>query len=137
MDEAGKLKAVLLRYYNSYVPHVQDGFAVEGVAALIQQTSTLPLTLSGKTAIVRRFEQWLPLGKSVLVYNNPQKTSWLSFRTWTNEEKGGLTSKRKVSPPSIILLPVRSVWRDAANMLVAFLPARFCLIVNELFLVDQ
>ncbi|EID44534.1 hypothetical protein [Parageobacillus thermoglucosidasius] len=64
MDEAGKLKAVLLRYYNSYVPHVQDGFAVEGFAALIQQTSTPPLTLSGKTAIVRRFEQWLPLGKS-------------------------------------------------------------------------
>jgi uncharacterized protein len=35
LDEAGKLKSVLLRYYHSYIPYVQGGFVVEGFAALI------------------------------------------------------------------------------------------------------
>jgi hypothetical protein len=41
LDETGNLKAVLLRYYKSYIPYAQGDFDVEGFATLIQQTQTL------------------------------------------------------------------------------------------------
>jgi uncharacterized protein len=68
LDETGKLKAVLLRYYNSYIPYAQGNFDVEGFAALIRQTSASSFILSGKSAIVGRFEQWLPLGNKRVMY---------------------------------------------------------------------
>jgi uncharacterized protein len=68
LDETGSLKAVLLRYYNSFIPYAQGDFDVEGFAALIRQTSDSSFILSGKSAIVEQFEQWLPLGNKRVTY---------------------------------------------------------------------
>lgn len=68
LDETGNLKAVLLRYYNSFIPYAQGDFDVEGFAVLIQQTNVFPFILSGKSSIVERFEQWLTLGNKRVMY---------------------------------------------------------------------
>jgi uncharacterized protein len=68
LDETGGLKAVLLRYYNSFIPYAQGDFDVEGFAVLIQQTNNSSFMLSGKSAIVERFEQWLQLKNKRVMY---------------------------------------------------------------------
>ncbi|GLH62434.1 hypothetical protein [Parageobacillus sp. G301] len=49
LDGTGRLKAALLRYYNSFIPYAQGDFNVEGFAVLIQQTNNLLSFLEGKT----------------------------------------------------------------------------------------
>ncbi|KKK38498.1 acetyltransferase [Mesobacillus campisalis] len=59
-----RLKAVLLRYHNSFIPYAKEDFDVEGFAGIIKLLSKEPV-LSGKSAIVEQFEkvEGIQLGK--------------------------------------------------------------------------
>ncbi|MBA2875375.1 GNAT family N-acetyltransferase [Thermaerobacillus caldiproteolyticus] len=67
-DENGTLNAVLLRYYDSYIPYARTSFHMEAFAQLIRQTSTSSFVLSGKSEIVEQFEHVLPLGNKRVTY---------------------------------------------------------------------
>jgi len=67
----GELTAILLKYYESFIFYSKDkdSFDVEGFAKILQDGKQ-PVQLSGKTELVRRFEQQakLSLGKKKITY---------------------------------------------------------------------
>ncbi|MFC0297186.1 GNAT family N-acetyltransferase [Geobacillus jurassicus] len=68
-DDAGSLKAVLLRYYDSFIPYAPDDFDADGVARLIRETArSSSIQLSGKAEIAKQFEGRLPLGRKRTLY---------------------------------------------------------------------
>ncbi|MCG6793884.1 GNAT family N-acetyltransferase [Anoxybacillus geothermalis] len=68
-DDAGSLKAVLLRYYDSYIPYAPGDFDADGFARLIRETApSSSIQLSGKADIARQFEERLPLGEKRTLY---------------------------------------------------------------------
>jgi len=71
-DESGALKAVMLRYYDSFIPYARSSFNTSGFANIIKNyTHTYPkFTLSGKSEIVEQFESvnCLGLGKKRVLY---------------------------------------------------------------------
>ncbi|WP_339264475.1 GNAT family N-acetyltransferase [Geobacillus sp. FSL K6-3411] len=68
-DDAGSLKAVLLRYYDSYISYAPGDFDADGFARLIGETArTLTIELSGKEEIARQFEGRLALGTKRTLY---------------------------------------------------------------------
>ncbi|MBB6282407.1 GNAT family N-acetyltransferase [Geobacillus subterraneus] len=68
-DGNGSLLAVLLRYYDSYIPYAPGDFDADGFARLIRETArSLPVELSGKEEIARQFEERLPLGAKRTLY---------------------------------------------------------------------
>ncbi|WP_297987168.1 GNAT family N-acetyltransferase [uncultured Anoxybacillus sp.] len=66
-DEDGALRAVLLRFYDSYIPYAPGEFDVDGFVKIIGNTAQ-PVRLSGKTELVATFEHLLPLGKKRVTY---------------------------------------------------------------------
>ncbi|XJZ28976.1 GNAT family N-acetyltransferase [Bacillota bacterium Lsc_1132] len=72
-DEDSKIKAVLLRYYQSYIAYAKGDFDVKGFADIIQN-GMKPYQLSGKSLTVEKFERILPLGKK-------QQTHFAECRT--------------------------------------------------------
>ncbi|MGC5325343.1 GNAT family N-acetyltransferase [Brevibacillus sp. SYSU BS000544] len=61
-DEDGELRAVLLRYYHSYLPYAKGEFDVEGFVSIIQKDENAEI-LSGKKEVVERFGPYLPFKK--------------------------------------------------------------------------
>lgn len=59
-DETGKLRAVLLRYFNSFIPYAKSDFDVRGFANLILSNPEEPV-ISGKSAVVEKFEHIIGL----------------------------------------------------------------------------
>jgi uncharacterized protein len=74
-SEDDKLKAVLLRYHNSFIPYAKGEFDVKGFAGIIKLLSIEPV-LSGKSVIVEQFEkvEGILLGKK-------QETHFAECRT--------------------------------------------------------
>ncbi|WP_027409119.1 GNAT family N-acetyltransferase [Anoxybacteroides tepidamans] len=66
-DERGALRAVLLRFYDSYIPYAPGDFDIDGLAEIMRSTSG-PVTLSGKAELVEKFESLLPLGAKRVMY---------------------------------------------------------------------
>ncbi len=62
-DENGRLRAVLLRFYDSYIPYAPGDFDIDGFAEVMRNASH-PVRLSGKTELVAKFEPLLLLRKS-------------------------------------------------------------------------
>ncbi|GHH99500.1 GNAT family N-acetyltransferase [Neobacillus kokaensis] len=54
-DETDDIKAVLLRFYQSFIPYAKGEFDLDGFISLITQYEQ-PIQLSGKTEIVEKFE---------------------------------------------------------------------------------
>ncbi|WP_445614177.1 GNAT family N-acetyltransferase [Geobacillus sp. YF-1] len=69
-DVNGSLKAVLLRYYDSYILYAPGDFDADGFARLIRETAgpSLSIQLSGKEEVARQFEGRLPLGTKRTLY---------------------------------------------------------------------
>ncbi|MBA2870466.1 hypothetical protein HNQ85_000724 [Anoxybacillus calidus] len=67
--EDGTLKAVLLRYYDSYIPYARSPFNVDAFAEMMKSKHD-SIQLSGKTEVVAQFEKvrGLPLGKKRVMY---------------------------------------------------------------------
>ncbi|MFD2445609.1 GNAT family N-acetyltransferase [Bacillus sp. CGMCC 1.16607] len=64
----GEIKAILLRFYNSFIPYAKGEFNLDGLVQIIKKQSE-SITLSGKTEVVEQFEnQGLPLGKKQATY---------------------------------------------------------------------
>lgn len=57
----GNLRAVLLRYHQSFIPYGKGNFDVEGFVSCIKDYSVS--TFSGKTNIIEKFERLLPVLK--------------------------------------------------------------------------
>ncbi|GMB08006.1 GNAT family N-acetyltransferase [Thermolongibacillus altinsuensis] len=68
-DENGMLKAVLLRFYDSYIPYAPSTFDVNGFAEIIRSNDG-GVRLSGKSEVVEQFENvdGLSLGKKRVTY---------------------------------------------------------------------
>ncbi|MED0656892.1 GNAT family N-acetyltransferase [Anoxybacillus ayderensis] len=66
-DENGRLRAVLLRFYDSYIPYAPGDFDIDGFAEVMRNASH-PVRLSGKTELVAKFEALLSLGKKRVTY---------------------------------------------------------------------
>jgi predicted GNAT family acetyltransferase len=67
--EDGTLNAVLLRYYDSYIPYARSSFNVKGFAEIMKSKHD-SIQLSGKSEVVEQFEriEGLPLGKKRVMY---------------------------------------------------------------------
>ncbi|MEH7177738.1 GNAT family N-acetyltransferase [Neobacillus vireti] len=63
-NKQGEIKAVLLRFYQSFIPYAKDEFDVDSFVSIITSFPQ-PRLLSGKTEIVEKFEPYkeLQLGK--------------------------------------------------------------------------
>ena len=61
-EEDGELKAVLLRYYHSYLPYAKGEFDVKGFVSIIQKDEHAEM-LSGKKEVIERFAPYLTLKK--------------------------------------------------------------------------
>lgn len=68
-DSEHTLKAVLLRYYKSFIPYSKTEFDVLGIANIIKSYEG-PIFLSGKSDLVEKFEEidGLNLGKKQVTY---------------------------------------------------------------------
>ncbi|MGG3999795.1 GNAT family N-acetyltransferase [Anoxybacillus kestanbolensis] len=66
-DENGELRAVLLRFYDSYIPYAPGEFDIEGFAKIMRHAAQ-PVRLSGKTELVAKFEPLLSLGRKRVTY---------------------------------------------------------------------
>jgi len=68
-DYDGRIKAVLLRFYQSFIPYAKGEFDVNGFVSIIKSYSK-PILLSGKSDIVEKFEQFedLNLGEKKITY---------------------------------------------------------------------
>ncbi|MGG3562483.1 GNAT family N-acetyltransferase [Neobacillus rhizosphaerae] len=68
-DYNGRMKAVLLRFYQSFIPYANGEFDVSGFVSIIKSYSQ-PIFLSGKSDIVEKFEQFedLSLGEKQITY---------------------------------------------------------------------
>ncbi|WP_462410653.1 GNAT family N-acetyltransferase [Neobacillus sp. Marseille-QA0830] len=68
-NEQGTIKAVLLRYYQSFIPYAKGDFDLAGFVSIIQNYQQ-PIQLSGKTEIVEKFEaaEGLQLGKKQVTF---------------------------------------------------------------------
>ncbi|MEH7336005.1 GNAT family N-acetyltransferase [Neobacillus drentensis] len=68
-DPQGEFKAILLRFYQSFIPYAKGEFNVRGFASIMNEYRK-PLYLSGKSAIVERFESYkeLELGPKQVTY---------------------------------------------------------------------
>ncbi|MCG3084185.1 GNAT family N-acetyltransferase [Anoxybacillus sp. LAT_35] len=66
-DENGELRAVLLRFYDSYIPYASGEFDIEGFAKIMRHAAQ-SVRLSGKTELVAKFESLLSLGKKRVTY---------------------------------------------------------------------
>lgn len=69
VDEQDTIKAILLRYHQSFIPYAKGEFDVNGFASIMKQYNQ-PIYLSGKTDIVEKFEVFkeLSLGKKQVTY---------------------------------------------------------------------
>ncbi|WP_066391646.1 GNAT family N-acetyltransferase [Neobacillus mesonae] len=54
-DEENEIKAVLLRYYQSFIPYANGEFDLDGFVSIVKQYEQ-PIQLSGKSDIVEKFE---------------------------------------------------------------------------------
>lgn len=68
-DEKDEIKAVLLRFYQSFIPYAKEEFDVSGFVSIIKDFPQ-PIYLSGKTDLVEKFEafQELNLGKKQVTF---------------------------------------------------------------------
>lgn len=68
-DEKDEIKAVLLRFYQSFIPYAKGEFDVNGFVAIMKKYP-LPIYLSGKTNLVEKFEPFheLNLGKKQVTF---------------------------------------------------------------------
>jgi uncharacterized protein len=68
-DEKDEIKAVLLRFYQSFIPYSNGEFDVNGFVSIMKEY-TQPIYLSGKTEIVDKFEAFpeLNLGKKQVTF---------------------------------------------------------------------
>lgn len=68
-DHLGVIKAVLLRFYQSFIPYAKGEFNVSGFASIINKFP-YPIFLSGKSEIVEKLEQYegLQLGEKQVTY---------------------------------------------------------------------
>lgn len=62
-NELGELCAVLLRFYDNYIPYAPGDFDVEGLAAVISDQGIID-TLSGMDQVTKKFRPVLPLNWS-------------------------------------------------------------------------
>lgn len=62
-NELGELRAVLLRFYDSYIPYAPGDFDVEGLAAVISDQGIIQM-LSGMDSVTKAFRPVLPLNWS-------------------------------------------------------------------------
>lgn len=117
-DEREEMKAVMLRFYQSFIPYAKGDFNVRGFASIIN-TYSKPIYLSGKSDIVEQFEQFdeLQLGKKQVTYFAECRTdqalgeSDLEVYKATLEDVDHIISIRK----SIEEFQIRS---DARDMLI-------------------
>lgn len=74
-DVNGDIKAILLRYYNSFIPYAKGDFDIEGFLNIIK-SSDEKIMLSGKSNVVEKFEnKGLSLGKKQITYFAECKSS--------------------------------------------------------------
>ncbi|MBU8917185.1 GNAT family N-acetyltransferase [Bacillus sp. FJAT-29953] len=68
-DEKYSIKAVLLRYHQSFIPYAKGEFDTSGFVSIMKQY-TQPIFLSGKSDIVEKFEVFeeLSLGKKQVTF---------------------------------------------------------------------
>lgn len=68
-NEIEEIKALLLRFHQSFIPYTKGEFDVNGFAAIMQGYKK-PIYLSGKTELVEKFEPFkeLQLGKKQVTY---------------------------------------------------------------------
>ncbi|HYK73250.1 MAG TPA: GNAT family N-acetyltransferase [Pseudoneobacillus sp.] len=67
-EEDGEIKAILLRYYNSFIPYAKKDFDVDGFINIIKDNQDR-FILSGKKEVVEKFEnKGLSLGKKQVTY---------------------------------------------------------------------
>ncbi|WP_442593953.1 GNAT family N-acetyltransferase [Neobacillus sp. D3-1R] len=68
LDEKNEIKAVLLRFYNSFIPYAKADFDIDGFLTIMHSRHE-KLMLSGKADIVEKFEnRGLSLGKKQVTY---------------------------------------------------------------------
>ena len=68
-DEQDSIKAVLLRFHQSFIPYAKGEFDTEGFVSIMKRY-TQPISLSGKSDIVEKFEAFdgLLLGKKQVTF---------------------------------------------------------------------
>lgn len=68
-DELKEIKAVLLRFYQSFIPYAKGEFDI-GSFVRIMKSFKQPISLSGKTQLIDKFEQFeeLKLGKKQVTF---------------------------------------------------------------------
>ncbi|NRD77825.1 GNAT family N-acetyltransferase [Bacillus sp. BRMEA1] len=68
-DQHGRIKAVLIRFYQSFIPYAKGDFDAAGFASIMKEYGQ-PIRLSGKTDIVDQFEAFddLTLGKKQVTF---------------------------------------------------------------------
>lgn len=125
-DEQGVMKAVLLRFYNSFIPYAKGEFDVSGFASIIKSFHQ-PIFLSGKTEIVEKFEQFkeLKLGeKQVTYFAECRSDANLTLNTDDLEiKKAGLDAVDQIMDlrATITEFHIRT---DAREMLIKSMEAR-------------
>jgi len=117
-DENGNLKAILLRYFDSFIPYAKDEFDIQGFTKIINAHTEKP-AMSGKSTIVEQFEsaKGLKLG--------PKKTTFFAeCRNLTSI--GQAKNKIKIATMDDVdrildlrmQIPEFSVSKDARKMLL-------------------
>lgn len=68
-NQQNDLNAILLRFYQSFIPYAKGEFNVSGFVSIMKEYSQ-PIYLSGKSDIVEKFEQYkeLELGRKQVTY---------------------------------------------------------------------
>ncbi|WP_066073096.1 GNAT family N-acetyltransferase [Neobacillus soli] len=68
-DDLNTIKAVLLRFHQSFIPYAKGEFDTEGFVSIMKRYNQ-PILLSGKSDIVEKFENFedLTLGKKQVTY---------------------------------------------------------------------
>lgn len=95
--EDGTLKAVLLRYYNSFIPYAKGDFNIPEFAEIVKLYSNQP-ALSGKSDIVEQFEEigGLTLGRKQKTYFAECLTGDMLGWTDIPVEKAGLSDVDRI-----------------------------------------
>jgi uncharacterized protein len=78
-DEQNTIKAVLLRFHQSFIPYAKGEFDPSGFVSIMKKYSQ-PILLSGKSDIVEKFESFddLQLGKKQVTYFAERTDEFLS-----------------------------------------------------------
>ncbi|MDQ0197841.1 GNAT family N-acetyltransferase [Neobacillus ginsengisoli] len=68
-DESNEINAVLLRFYQSFIPYAKGEFDIGSFVSIMKEFKQ-PISTSGKTALIDKFEQFeeLKLGKKQVTF---------------------------------------------------------------------